>query len=282
MNRYIAEFVGTFVLVFAGVGSAVFAGHAIGTLGISMAFGLALLTMVYAIGPISGCHINPAVTLGLALARKFEVKYVPGYIVAQVVGAVAAGGLVFVIAMGAPGGYSAAASGLASNGFGAHSPGGYGWGSAFVIEMVLTSFLVLTVLGSTDVKAPAGFAGLAIGLMLLLTNLVAIPVSNASINPVRSIGPAVWAGGWALGQLWLFIAAPLLGGCLAAGVYEAMKPSTWGISPVRAVQATARQQAERLTEEPPGLAEARGGEAEATTTRAAERTTRNTDRESGR
>lgn len=222
MKRYLAEFVGTFVLVFGGCGAAVLAGDRIGALGVALAFGLALLAMVYAIGPISGCHINPAVTLGLLLSGKMDRKLAPGYWAAQIAGAIVAAGVLLVIAKGMPAGYHPSLQGLAANGFGARSPAGFGWGAAFLTEAILTFFLVFTVLGATDLRAPAGFAGLAIGLVLTLTNLVAISVTNASMNPARSIGPAVFVGGWALRQIWLFIAAPLVGGCIAAGVYRAV------------------------------------------------------------
>ncbi|NVJ28663.1 MULTISPECIES: aquaporin Z [Myxococcus] len=220
MRRYMAEFIGTFVLVLGGVGAAVLAGDRIGFLGVSFAFGLSLLAMVYAIGPISGCHVNPAVTVGLSLAGKFENKHILGYIVAQCLGAVLAAGVVLLIAKGVPGGYQASVAGLGSNGYGIASPEGYGAGAAFLAEVMLTFLLVLTVLGATDAKAPVGFAGLAIGLVLTLIHLVGIPVTNTSVNPARSLGPAVFAGGQALGQLWMFIIAPLLGAGLAAAVYR--------------------------------------------------------------
>ncbi len=220
MSRYVAEFVGTFVLVFTGCGSAVLAGGHIGYLGISLAFGLALLAMVYTIGHISGCHINPAVTLGLFLSKKMPRKHAPGYWIAQIAGGIVAAGVLLVIASGMPGGYDPAVQGLAANGFGAHSPEHYNLAAAALTEFVLTFVLVITVIGATDVDAPIGFAGIPIGLALALTNLVAIPVTNASINPARSIGPAIFVGGWALNQLWLFIVAPLLGGAAASGVYR--------------------------------------------------------------
>jgi aquaporin Z len=223
MKRYIAELVGTFVLVFGGCGSAVLAGDKIGFLGVSLAFGLSLLAMVYAIGPISGCHINPAVTVGLLLSKKMDAKYAVGYLIAQVIGAVVAAGVLLLIAKGLPTGYDPAVAGFAANGYGAHSPAGYGLGAALLVEIVLTAFLVLTVLGATDISAPAGFAGIPIGLMLVLIHLVGIPVTNTSVNPARSIGPALFVGGWALGQLWLFVIAPLIGAVLAAGVYLAMR-----------------------------------------------------------
>src|SRR5215211_2123553 len=219
MNRYLAELVGTFVLVVGGCGSAVLAGDKIGFLGVSLAFGLSLLAMVYAIGPISGCHVNPAVTLGLLLTKKFEPKYVTGYVIAQIVGAIVGAAVVLLIANGVPGGYDAAVKGLAANGYDAHSPGGYGLVAALAAEIVLTFFLVFTVLGATDLKAPVGFAGIAIGLVLTLIHLVGIPVTNTSANPARSIGPALFVGGWALAQLWLFIVAPLLGAVLASFVH---------------------------------------------------------------
>ena len=219
MNKYVAECVGTFVLVFGGVGSAVLAGGKIGFLGVSFAFGLSLLAMVYTIGPISGCHINPAVTLGALLTKKIGVRDASLYVVAQILGAIIASGLILVVAQGAAGGYDASTAGLGANGFGEHSPGLYSMGAAFIVEVVLTFFLVLTVLGSTDIKAPVGFAGLAIGLVLTLIHLVGIPITNTSVNPARSIGPALFVRGWALEQLWLFLLAPLAGAAVAALCY---------------------------------------------------------------
>lgn len=220
MKKYLAEMLGTFVLVFGGCGSAVLAGEKIGQLGISIAFGLSLLVMVYAIGPVSGCHINPAVSVGLLVGRRVKAKDVLGYIVAQVLGAVLAAGLLLVIAKGAMVGYDPAVKGFAANGYGAHSPGGYNVMSAFLVEVILTFFLVFTVLSATDVKAPVGFAGIPIGLVLALIHLVGIPVTNTSVNPARSIGPAIFVGGWALSQLWLFIVAPILGALIAAVIYR--------------------------------------------------------------
>jgi aquaporin Z len=220
MSRYFAEFVGTFVLVFAGCGSAVLAGDKIGFVGISLAFGLSLLAMVYAIGHISGCHINPAVTLGLFISKKMERRYVLGYWVAQILGAIVAAACLLAIAKGAPNGYHPGALGFAANGYGTHSPGQYGLGAAALAEVILTFLLVLTVIGATDLKAPVGFAGIPIGLVLTLIHLVGIPVTNTSVNPARSIGPALFVGGWALAQLWLFIFAPLVGSVLAAIVYR--------------------------------------------------------------
>jgi aquaporin Z len=220
MSRYFAEFVGTFVLVFGGCGAAVLAGDKIGFAGVALAFGLSLLAMVYTIGPISGCHINPAVTLGLLVSNKMDRRYAVGYWIAQIAGAIVASSCLLVIANGGPNGYDPAVLGFAANGYGAHSPGQYGVGAAAVTEVILTFFLVLTVIGATDLKAPAGFAGIPIGLVLVLIHLVGIPVTNTSVNPARSIGPALFVGGWALEQLWLFILAPAAGAILAAIVYR--------------------------------------------------------------
>jgi len=220
MKRYIAELIGTFVLVFGGCGSAVLAGDKIGFLGISLAFGLSLLAMVYAVGPISGCHINPAVTLGLFMSGKMEKRFAAGYVVAQVFGGIVAAAVLLMIARGMPGGYDPSVRGLAANGYGAHSPGGFSLGAAVLAEIVLTAFLVFTVIGATDLRAPIGFAGIPIGLVLTLIHLVGIPVTNTSVNPARSIGPALFVGGWAISQLWLFIVAPLAGAVLAAVAYR--------------------------------------------------------------
>lgn len=245
MKRYIAELVGTFVLVFGGVGSAVLAGDQIGPAGVSLAFGLSLLAMVYTIGPISGCHVNPAVTLGLLVTKKMSTKHATGYVIAQIVGAIFAAGVLLVIAMGLPDGYDPSASGLGANGYGEHSPAGYSLASALLIEVVLTAVLVLTVLGATDSKAPAGFAGIAIGLVLTLVHLVGIPVTNTSVNPARSIGPALFVGDWALSQLWVFVLAPLIGALLAAGLYLALREREELITARRAEQALDSEQAER-------------------------------------
>jgi aquaporin Z len=245
MNKYFAEFVGTFVLVFASCGSAVLAGDKIGFLGVALAFGLSLLTMVYAIGPISGCHINPAVTVGILVTRKMDAKYASGYIVAQILGAIVASALLLLIVKGAPTGYDPAVAGFAANGYGDHSPGHYNLLSAFLVEIVLTFFLVFTVLGATDIKAPVGFAGIAIGFVLTLIHLVGIPVTNTSVNPARSIGPAVFVGGWALSQLWLFIIAPLIGAVIAAVVYNLTHKPGEVISVKEAEQALESEQAER-------------------------------------
>ena len=220
MSRYLAEFVGTFVLVFAGCGSAVLAGDKIGFLGVSFAFGLALLAMAYTVGHVSGCHINPAVTLGLFITKKLERQYLLGYWAAQVLGAILAAACLLAIAKGTPNGYDPSALGFAANGYDVHSPGHYGLMAAALTEIILTFLLVLTVIGATDLKAPVGFAGIPIGLVLTLIHLVGIPVTNTSVNPARSIGPALFVGGWALQQLWLFLVAPMAGSVLAAIVYK--------------------------------------------------------------
>lgn len=215
---FAAELVGTFVLVFGGCGAAVLAGAHIGYAGVAFAFGLSLLVMAYAIGPISGCHINPAVSIGLALARKLPGSMLVIYIVAQIVGAVIAGGVLLLVASGTPG--FNLGQGFACNGYGAHSPGGYNLLACLVAEIILTFFLVFTVLGTTHPKFPAGFGGIPIGFVLVLIHLVGIPITNTSVNPARSIGVAVFRGGWALAQLWLFIVAPILGALLAAGIHQ--------------------------------------------------------------
>jgi len=222
VNRALAEFLGTFMLVFGGCGSAVLAAAfpqvGIGLLGVSLAFGLTVLTMAYAVGHVSGGHFNPAVTIGLCTAKRCEAKDVVPYIVAQVVGAIAAAGVLAVIATGKAG-FNVAASGFAANGFGEHSPGGYTLLASLVCEVVLTFFFLIIILGSTDARAPKGFAPIAIGLGLTLIHLISIPVTNTSVNPARSLGPAVFVGGWALSQLWLFWVAPILGAVLAGLVY---------------------------------------------------------------
>lgn len=217
-----AEAVGTFWLTFAGCGSAVIAAGfpnvGIGLLGVSLAFGLTVVTMAYAIGHISGCHLNPAVTVGLAAGGRFPTGQILPYIVSQVAGAVAGAALLYVIARGAPG--FDLAGGFASNGYGDHSPGKYSLVSAFLMEVVMTMMFLFIIMGATHGKAPAGFAPLAIGLGLALIHLVSIPVTNTSVNPARSTGPALFAGGWALGQLWLFWVAPLIGGALGGILYR--------------------------------------------------------------
>lgn len=224
-RRTAAEFLGTFWLVFGGCGSAVIAAAfpqvGIGLLGVSFAFGLTVLTMAYSIGHISGCHLNPAVTVGLAAGGRFPGKDIAPYVIAQVVGAVVAAVLLYFIADGKPG-WTLAANGLAANGYGAHSPGGYSLVAGFTIEVVLTFMFVMIILGSTDRRAPAGFAPLAIGLALTLIHLISIPVTNTSVNPARSTGPAIIVGGWALGQLWLFWLAPLIGGALGGVGYRVL------------------------------------------------------------
>lgn len=246
MKLYLAETVGTFVLVVGGVGSAVLAGGKIGYVGVSLAFGLSLLAMAYAIGPVSGCHINPAVTVGALLTKKISAPNAALYIVFQIIGAIVGAAVVLAIAKGAPLGYSAAASGLGANGYGEHSPAGYSLASAFLAEVVLTMFLVLTVLGATDDKAPQGFAGLPIGFVLTLIHLVGIPITNTSVNPARSIGPALFVGGWAVSQLWLFIVAPLIGAAIAAGVYNTIKVSSIPISTREAEEGPGHTRREKL------------------------------------
>ncbi|MCC7176668.1 MAG: aquaporin Z [Bryobacterales bacterium] len=220
-KRMSAEFFGTFWLVFGGCGSAVLAAAfptlGIGFLGVALAFGLTLLTMAYAIGHISGCHINPAVTLGLCVGRRFPAKEVAPYMLAQVVGAIAAASVLFVIASGKAG--FDVSAGFAANGYAAHSPGGYSMTAALVAEVVLTCFFLLVILGATDRRAPSGFAGIPIGLSLTLIHLICIPVTNTSVNPARSTGQALFVGGWALDQLWLFWVAPLAGGALGGIIY---------------------------------------------------------------
>ncbi len=221
-KRLMAEFVGTFWLVLGGCGSAVLAAAfpnvGIGLLGVSLAFGLTVVTMAYAIGHISGCHLNPAVSVGLVVGGRFDAKDLIPYIVAQVLGAVAAGGVLFMIASGTSG--FSPADGFASNGFGAHSPGGYSMQAALICEVVMTAIFLFVIMGATDKRAPSGFAPLAIGLALTLIHLVSIPVTNTSVNPARSTGVAVFVQGWALGQLWLFWVAPIVGGIIGAVVYN--------------------------------------------------------------
>lgn len=236
-KKYVAEALGTFWLTFAGCGSAVIAAGfpnvGIGLLGVSLAFGLSVVTMAYAIGHISGCHLNPAVTVGLAVGGRFPGAQVVPYVVAQVVGAIVAAGLLYAVARGAPG--FDLAGGFAANGYGAHSPGKYDLVSAFLIEVVMTMMFLFIIMGATHGKAPVGFAPLAIGLALCLIHLVSIPVTNTSVNPARSTGPALIVGGWALGQLWLFWVAPLIGGALGGVIYrwlsEEARPAVTGTAP---------------------------------------------------
>jgi len=221
-TRAAAELVGTFWLVLGGCGSAVldaaFPGLGIGHLGVALAFGLTVLTMAFAIGHVSGCHLNPAVSVGLVVGGRFKAAELPAYVVAQVVGAILAAATLYLIASGKPG--FTTAGGLASNGYGAHSPGQYSLGSGFLSEVVMTAMFLVVILGSTHGNAPKGFAPISIGLCLTLIHLVSIPVTNTSVNPARSTGPAVVVGGWALEQLWMFWVAPILGAVIGAGVYR--------------------------------------------------------------
>jgi aquaporin Z len=223
MNKLAAEFFGTFWLVLGGCGSAVlaaaFPGVGIGLLGVALAFGLTVLTMAFAVGHVSGGHFNPAVTLGLVSAGRFRLGDAVGYVVVQVIGAIAAAAVLAFVASGKPG-FDVAASGLASNGYGAHSPGGYSLGACLVSEFVMTFFFLFIILGSTGKRAAAGFAPIAIGLALTLIHLVSIPVTNTSVNPARSTGPAIFVGGWALEQLWLFWLAPIAGAVVAGIVHR--------------------------------------------------------------
>ena len=222
-KRAIAEFFGTFWLVFGGCGAAVLAAafpstipgvnFNIGFVGVSFAFGLTVLTMAFAIGHVSGCHLNPAVSIGLVVGKRFPVAELPAYIVAQVLGAIAASGVLYVIASGKP---EYVLGGFATNGYGASSPGGYSLIACFLIEVVLTAFFLLVILGATDQRAPKGFAPIAIGLCLTLIHLISIPVTNTSVNPARSTGPAIFVGGAALSQLWLFWLAPIIGAVIGA------------------------------------------------------------------
>jgi aquaporin Z len=224
VKTYAAEFLGTFWLVLGGCGSAVLAGAfpewGIGLHGISLAFGLTVLTMAYAIGHISGCHLNPAVSVGLWAGGRFPAAKLAPYIVAQVLGGIAAGAVLYVIASGAAG--FDVAKGLGSNGYGDHSPGRYSLLAALVCEVVMTMFFLLIILGATDKRAPAGFAPIAIGLALTLIHLISIPVTGTSVNPARSTGVAVWVGDWAVAQLWLFWLAPIVGAVLGALTYKAV------------------------------------------------------------
>src|ERR1051326_303068 len=223
-KRLSAEFIGTLWLVLGGCGSAVIAAAfpnvGIGLLGVSLAFGLTVLTMAYAIGHISGCHLNPAVSVGLATAGRFPASELPAYIAAQVLGGTAGAGALYIIASGKPG--FDIASGLASNGYGVHSPGGYSMMAGLFAEILLTFFFLMIILGAPDKRAPQGLAPLAIGFGLTLIHLIGIPITNLSVNPARSTGPAIFVGGWAISQLWLFWLAPLVGAALAGVVYPAV------------------------------------------------------------
>jgi len=222
MKKYGAEFFGTFWLVLGGCGSAVLAAAfphvGIGLLGVALAFGLTVLTMAYAIGHISGCHLNPAVSIGLWAGGRFPAKELAGYIVAQVLGGIVAGGILYLIASGKPG--FDVSAGFAANGYGAHSPGGYSLAAALVTEVIMTMMFLLIILGATDKRAPQGFAPIAIGLGLTLIHLISIPVTNTSVNPARSTGVALFIGDWAMAQLWLFWLAPIVGAFLGAIIYR--------------------------------------------------------------
>jgi len=217
-QRIAAEFFGTFWLVFGGCGAAVFAGAHIGFYGIALAFGLTVVTMAYAVGHISGGHFNPAITIGLALGRRFSWKDVPSYVVTQVVAAVVAALSLWIVAHGKSG-FDSTESGFAANGYGDHSPDGYAWWAVLLAEVLLTAFFVYVILGVTDTRAPKGFAPLAIGLVLTLIHLVSIPIDNTSVNPARSLATAIYADSWALSQLWVFIIFPIVGGLIAAGIW---------------------------------------------------------------
>jgi aquaporin Z len=237
-KRAIAEFFGTFWLVFGGCGSAVLAAGfpslGIGFVGVAFAFGLTLLTMAFAIGPISGCHINPAVSVGLVAGKRFPASELPAYIIAQVAGGIVAAGVLYVIASGKAG--FTLAGGFASNGYGEHSPGGYSLLACLVAEVVLTMFFLFIIMGSTEQRAPKGFAPISIGLSLTLIHLISIPVTNTSVNPARSTGPALFVGGWALGQLWLFWVAPIVGAALGVFIYHTL----FGETPEQTVRAAER------------------------------------------
>lgn len=224
-QKLLAEFFGTFWLVFGGCGSAVIAAAfpnvGIGLLGVSLAFGLTVLTMAYAVGHISGGHFNPAVSIGLWVGGRFKSADLPGYIIVQVLGAIAAAAVLYAIASGAPG--FSTDGGFAANGYGEHSPGQYTLMAGLLAEVVLTFFFLLIILGVTSERAPAGFAPLAIGLALTLIHLISIPITNTSVNPARSTGQALFAGSWAIGQLWLFWLAPIVGAALAGLVYKALE-----------------------------------------------------------
>ncbi|ENM8378693.1 aquaporin Z [Vibrio alginolyticus] len=223
MNKYLAEAFGTFWLVLGGCGSAVLAASfpevGIGLLGVSLAFGLTVLTMAFAIGHISGCHLNPAVTVGLWTGGRFETKDVAPYIISQVIGGLIAGGVLYVIASGQAG-FDVVGSGFAANGYGEHSPGQYSMIAALVTEVVMTMMFLIVIMGATDKRAPQGFAPIAIGLCLTLIHLISIPVTNTSVNPARSTAVAVYVGDWAVSQLWLFWLAPIVGGVLGAVIYK--------------------------------------------------------------
>lgn len=227
MKKLVAEFIGTLWLVLGGCGSAVLAAGypelGIGFVGVSLAFGLTVLTMAYAIGHISGCHLNPAVSIGLWMGGRFDKKDLIPYIIAQVLGGIAGAGILYLIASGKEG-FDLVGSGFAANGFGEHSPDGYGMTAALVTEIVMTFMFLIVILGATHSKAPKGFGGLAIGLALTLIHLISIPVTNTSVNPARSTSQALFVGDWAMGQLWLFWVAPIIGAIIAGVVYKFMSP----------------------------------------------------------
>lgn len=228
LRKLVAEFIGTAWLVLGGCGSAVLAAAfpelGIGFAGVALAFGLTVVTMAYAIGHVSGCHLNPAVSVGLWAGGRFSARELPPYIVAQTLGAIAGAAVLYLIASGQPD--FSLAGGFASNGYGAHSPGGYAIGAAFICEVVMTFAFLFIIMGATHGSAPAGFAPLAIGLALTLIHLISIPVTNTSVNPARSTGPALFAGGWAIQQLWLFWFAPIVGGALGGATYRWLSPAT--------------------------------------------------------
>ena len=242
VQKMSAEFLGTFLLVFGGCGSAVLAAAfpqvGIGLLGVAFAFGLSVLTMAYAVGHVSGGHFNPAVTVGLFSAGRIPAKEIAPYIIAQLVGAIAGAGVLFLIASGKAG--FDVSGGFASNGYGAHSPGGYTLTAALLSELVLTFFFLIVILGATDERAPKGFAPIAIGLALTLIHLISIPVTNTSVNPARSLGPAIFVGGWAISQLWLFFVAPIVGASLAGAAHRLLmtESEVIEVEPVRVRAAT--------------------------------------------
>lgn len=221
LKKYAAELIGTFALVLVGCGSAVIAGQSIGFFGISFAFGLTVLAMVYAIGNISGCHINPAITIAMLVAGKIKFKDAVAYIIVQCVGAIVGAGVLLAIAIGQPN-YSLAVNGLGQNGYGSQSPGGYSLTAGFIAELVLTALFLFVIFGSISKDAPQGFAGISIGLSLVLIHLVGMPLTGTSVNPARSLGPVVFVQGEALSQLWLFWVAPIIGGVLSALVWRIM------------------------------------------------------------
>lgn len=246
-KRAAAEFFGTFWLVFGGCGAAVLAAGfpavGIGFVGVALAFGLTVLTMAYAIGHISGCHLNPAISVGLLVGKRFPASDLLAYVISQVLGAIAAGGVLYIIASGSAS--FDVHAGFASNGYGVNSPGGYSLLAGFVAEVVLTAFFLIVIMGSTDERAPKGFAPIAIGLCLTLIHLISIPITNTSVNPARSTGVAVYAQGWALQQLWMFWVAPLIGGALGGGIYRALFGSVGKVEaamerPTRLPQAVTR------------------------------------------